>query len=182
MGNEASFLTTEQIQEISTQTPFKSKDVEKLLKRYAHYDSSEKGINGIPYNTCVSMPEFAGNKFAPHLMQHYMDKNSRKIYPKQFLLICGAFSPETSALKKKELLFEIFDSGKSGVMTHGEVFSLYKILFGNAVSDKIILDLTFRALNHPDLDKPGEIRKDEFLKMIPDNEIKTKFSVDLQII
>ncbi|KAK6168911.1 hypothetical protein SNE40_020068 [Patella caerulea] len=181
MGNEASHLTAEQLEEISTKTPFKTKELEKLLKRYSQYDSSERGINGIPYNTCVSIPEFSGNRLVPFIIEHHMDKNSNSIYPKEFLAICGIVSPDTSALVKKEFLFEMLDENNVGVLKHGEMFSLYKIIFGESISDNIILDLTFRALNHTELEKPGEIRKDEFMKMIPDNEIMSKLSVNLQL-
>lgn len=53
----------------------------------------------------------------------------------------------------------------AGVLTHDEVFRLYKLMFGAAISDDHILSLTFLALKHPDLIHPGEITKNEFLKV-----------------
>ena len=57
---------------------------------------------------------------------------------------------------------DVYDTG---VLTHDEMFRIYKLLFGGAMSDDHILDLTFRALKHPDLSKPGEISQEEFFRV-----------------
>ena len=62
-------------------------------------------------------------------------------------------------------LFQLVDVYDTGVLTHDEMFRIYKLLFGGAVSDDHILDLTFRALQHPDLNKPGEISQEEFFRV-----------------
>ncbi|XP_046563149.1 uncharacterized protein LOC124272054 [Haliotis rubra] len=179
MGNASSALTEAQQRELTQITPFKPRDLERLLKRYSNYDPSERGVRGITFDVCITIPEFCGNKFAPQVIASYQDANSKKIYPKQFLLICAILSSKTSPQKKKEYLFDMFDVYKTNVFTHDEMFRIYKTLLGSAVSDNVILDLTFRALRHPDLANEGEIRKEEFIKMIPDNEIMQRMTLDL---
>ena len=62
-------------------------------------------------------------------------------------------------------LFQLVDVYDTGLLTHDEMFRIYKLLFGGAISDDHILDLTFRALQHPDLNKPGEISQGEFFRV-----------------
>ena len=57
---------------------------------------------------------------------------------------------------------DVYDTG---LLTHDEMFRIYKLLFGGAISDDHILDLTFRALQHPDLNKAGEISQEEFFRV-----------------
>ncbi|XP_071114174.1 calcineurin subunit B-like isoform X1 [Haliotis cracherodii] len=178
-GNASSALTEAQQRELAQITPFKQRDLERLLKRYADYDPSERGVRGITFDVCVTIPEFCGNKFVPKVIASYQDPSSKKIFPKQFLLICAVLSSKTPPQKKKEYLFDMFDVYKTNVFTHDEMFRIYKTLLGSTVTDDVILDLTFRALRHPDLVNEGEITKEEFVKMIPDNEIMQRMTVDL---
>ena len=62
-------------------------------------------------------------------------------------------------------LFQLVDVYDTGLLTHDEMFRVYKLLLGGAISDDHILDLTNRALQHPDLNKPGEISQDEFFRV-----------------
>ena len=63
------------------------------------------------------------------------------------------------------VLFDMFDVDKQKVLTHDGMFRIYKLMFTNAISDDHILALVFSALKHPDLAKPGEITKNEFIQV-----------------
>ncbi|XP_041354258.1 calcium-binding protein NCS-1-like [Gigantopelta aegis] len=183
MGNQESALSVlsrEELNELMNLTPFNQRELEKLLSRYASFDTSERGTNGILYQDVLSIPEFSGNKFAPHVIMNSVDDDNR-IYPKQFLMICALFSTRTSPSVKKDSMFQLFDEYNTGVFTHDEMFRIYKILFDRALSDDHILDLTFKALRHPDLARQGQITKEEFIKMIPDNEIMARLSIDFEL-
>nr|KAG5704988.1 hypothetical protein BaRGS_022830 [Batillaria attramentaria] len=110
------------------------------------------------------MSEFAGGKFIASILEAHLDDETQRIHPKSFLSACSLLSSKTPPEAKKTYLFQLVDVYDTGVLTHDEMFRIYKLLFGGAVTDDHILDLTFRALRHPDLNKPGEITRDEFFR------------------
>ena len=73
------------------------------------------------------------------------------------------------------VLFDMFDVDKQKVLTHDGMFRIYKLMFTNAISDDHILALVFSALKHPDLAKPGEITKNEFIQVFLWLQIVSQF-------
>ncbi|XP_070190304.1 uncharacterized protein [Littorina saxatilis] len=148
------------------------------MKRYSAYDSSYKGEEGITLADCLTMSEFTGNKFAASILEAHLDEGTQRIHPKTFFSVLSLLSSKTPAEVKKNYLFQLVDVYEMGLLTHDEMFRVYKLLFGSAITDDHILDLTYRALQHPDLNRPGEISQDEFFRMVPDNEITARLTVD----
>ena len=81
--------------------PVTQKEVQLLLRRYAAYDHSERGMDGIMLADCLTMSEFTGNKFAASIIDAHLDENTRRIHPKSFLSILSVLSSKTPAEMKK---------------------------------------------------------------------------------
>ena len=77
------------------------------------------------------------------------------------------------------VLFDMFDVDKQKVLTHDGMFRIYKLMFTNAISDDHILALVFSALKHPDLARPGEITKNEFIQVFCDYELFLNYGIKL---
>ncbi|XP_076467111.1 uncharacterized protein LOC143298208 isoform X2 [Babylonia areolata] len=148
------------------------------MKRYAAYDSSAGGEEGVTLADCLTMTEFTGNKFAASVLEANLDEETQRIHPEGFLRVLSLLSSKTPEEVKKNYLFQLVDVYDTGVLTHDELFRVYKLLLGGAVTDDHILDLTNRALQHYDLNKAGEISRDEFFRMVPDSEIRARLTVD----
>ena len=65
-------------------------------------DMSPSGKNGVSVQECMSMPEFAGNKFAPDVIEMHKDPETKKVHPRNFVRIASLFSYKTPAREKKE--------------------------------------------------------------------------------
>ncbi|KAL8563307.1 hypothetical protein ACOMHN_028830 [Nucella lapillus] len=148
------------------------------MKRYAAYDSSADGEDGITLSDCLTMVEFTGNKFAPSIIEANLEEKTLRIHPDGFLRVLSLLSSKTPVEVKKNYLFQLVDVYDTGILTHDEMFRVYKLLLGGAVTDDHILDLTNRALQHFNLNKPGEVTQDEFFRMIPDSEVRSRLIVD----
>jgi len=179
MGNSQVILSDVDILDLKETTPFTDSDLKRLEKRYSDFDKSDDGSTGITYDDMLMMPEFVGNEFASQIIAGNLDERTQKVYAKQFVQIFGILSPKTKAEEKKEFLFEIFNIYGTGILTHDELFRIYKTIFSHAISDDHIVALTFRALNHPSLKNKGQITKPEFLKMIPDHEITNRMNIEI---
>jgi Ca2+-binding EF-hand superfamily protein len=179
MGNQQAVLSDIDVQELKETTPFSDGDLKKLEQRYQTLDKSPEATDGIPYAKMILLPELRGNELCPHVVAANLDGRSGCVYAKQFVQIFGILSPKAQPEEKKEFLFEIFNIYGANVLTHDEVFRMFKTLFDAAVSDDHILALTYRALNHKALKKKGEITKEEFIQLIPDHEIVNRMSVEL---
>ena len=56
----------------------------------------------------------------------------------------------------------MFDTDRQKILGHDAMYRMYKMMFGNVVSDDHILALTFSALRHPNLSKDDEVSREEF--------------------
>ena len=81
--------------------PVTQKEVQMLMKRYAAYDNSDRGIDGITLADCLTMSEFMGNKFAASIAEAHLDGNTHRIHPKAFLSVLSLLSSKTPAEVKK---------------------------------------------------------------------------------
>ena len=72
-----------------------------LMKRYAAYDNSDRGVDGITLADCLTMSEFMGNKFAASIIEAHLDGNTQRIHPKAFLNVLSLLSSKTPAEVKK---------------------------------------------------------------------------------
>ncbi|XP_069134646.1 calcineurin subunit B-like [Argopecten irradians] len=180
MGNETSsledILSKEEIHDLLSSTPFTENQLRRLMKRYRDMDPD--GTDGISYDNMLTMVEFAGSDLAPPIIASLLDKRSLKIYPKSFLRVCALLSDRVSPAEKKKFIFDLFNIYSSDSLSHDELFRLYKLFYSVAISDDHILALTFKALNHPDLETKGQITFAEFEKMIGDQEIVDRMTVD----
>ncbi|XP_021369349.1 uncharacterized protein LOC110460642 isoform X3 [Mizuhopecten yessoensis] len=77
-----------------------------------------------------------------------------------------------------DVIFDLFNIYSSDALTHDEIFRLYKLFYSVAISDDHILALTFKALSHPDLETKGQITFPEFEKMVGDQEVVDRMTVD----
>ena len=60
------------------------------------------------------------------------------------------------------VIFDMFDTDRQKILGHDAMYRMYKMMFGNVVSDDHILALTFSALRHPNLSKDDEVSREEF--------------------
>lgn len=182
MGQDLSTTGTSQppqvINAYRKNTPFSYVEADQILLRYTSMDRSEQGNTGISVDDCIMMPEFTGCVVAPDLIKYFKDSSTQRIHSRQFMKICAMLCRRTPALKKKQLLFDMYDVDKQKILTHDALFRMYKLFFHSAVSDDHILALVFSALRHPNLSHEGEVSRDEFCEMIPDVEIQERMSVD----
>ena len=179
MGNQESVLDDEELAEIKESTPFTNSDIKKLEQRYAELDKSEDKVLGISYDDMLQMQEFSGHPLAPLIIASNLEKTSQRVFAKEFAHIFGILHPQTSTTDKKEFFFELFNIYGTDVLKHDELYRMYKTLYSNAITDDHILALTYRALDSKFLKTKGEITKEEFVKLIPDHEIRQRLTIVL---
>ncbi|XP_052088185.1 uncharacterized protein LOC127725298 isoform X1 [Mytilus californianus] len=180
-GNGQAILTEKEIQEIRDETPFTDAEVKSLLNRYDEVDTSENNSTGLSYDDVLYMPEFIGSVFAPLVIAANVDTKTKRIYARQFIKICSILSTQIKAEEKKKYLFELLNIYGTGLLTHDEIYRMYKLLFSHTISDDHILAMTFKALNHTSLQKKGQLTKQEFFKMIPDHEIMNRMTINFRL-
>lgn len=179
MGNESSLqsaLTKEEIDDLLESTPFTENQLKKLMTRYRDIDTD--GTKGISYDEMLTMVEFTGSDLAPPIIASLLDKHSLKMYPKNFLHVCALLSDKVKPAEKKRFIFDLLNIYSGETLSHDEIFRLYKLFYSSAISDDHILALTFKALNHNDLETKGQITFQEFEKMVGDHEIMDRMTVD----
>ncbi|KAK3091264.1 hypothetical protein FSP39_018424 [Pinctada imbricata] len=179
MGNTQAALDDEEIADLKESTPFTDNELKRVERRYLEIDKSDDGVAGITYDNMIQLSEFSGNPLAPLIIASNLEKDSQRVYGKEFAHIFGILHPKTPTSDKKEFFFEMFNIYGTGILKHDEVFRLYKTLYSNAISDDHILALTYRVLDSPKLAKKGEITKDEFMKLVPDHEIRQRLTLVL---
>ena len=77
-------------------------DMVKLLKRYATYDNTDKGTEGIPYDTVVNMPELRAQPFVQPLLDLYVSPSNRVLYPEKFLYFFAVLHKGTNVETKRK--------------------------------------------------------------------------------
>ena len=78
------------------------RDIGRILKRYSQYDKTERGTDGIPVQTVLDFPEMRANSLLGPLIQLFVDEESGKIFPHQFLLLFGILSSKAPVKNKGE--------------------------------------------------------------------------------
>lgn len=76
-------------------------EVDKHLKRYAIYDSSSRGINGIAFDTVLGFPEYAINPLIPSVLRLFVDGKTNRVHAERFIYFCAALSSKMNADSKK---------------------------------------------------------------------------------
>ena len=74
----------------------------KLLKRYSQYDETDKGTDGIPYNTMLTFPELQANPMIPRLLDLYANKGNKTLYAEKFLYFFAVLNKNTPIRDKRE--------------------------------------------------------------------------------
>ncbi|XP_064628784.1 uncharacterized protein LOC135488215 [Lineus longissimus] len=180
-GNELAGMTVERQQKYLETTPFTENELRALLlKQYTVYDKS-KGQDGIPIDKFLNIPDFNGHPFIARITELYKRDPRDVIMPEEFLNICSILCSKQEIEKKRRLAFKVFDVHELNYLQHDEVFRMYKMLFSGAIPDDSIVDLVFKLLEREGLETSGKITYDDFSKLVPDSEINTRFTVDIQI-
>ena len=78
-------------------------------------------------------------------------------------------------------MFDLLNIYGTELLTHDEIYRMYKMIFSHTVSDDHILAMTCKALKHPNLEKEGQITREEFYKMIPDHEIMNRMTINFKL-
>jgi len=84
-------------------------DVERHLKRYTMYDTSQDAKDGIPLTTALSIPEFASNPLYPRILQIFIDAGAQRLYADRFLQLCALLSSSMPAAAKKQCTVAFID-------------------------------------------------------------------------
>lgn len=82
----------------------------------------------------------------------------------RYTFICKTMSHELNLLYFV-VIFDLLNIYSGETLSHDEIFRLYKLFYSSAISDDHILALTFKALNHNDLETKGQITFQEFEKV-----------------
>ena len=71
------------------------------------YDKSETGTQGLTLDDVGTIPEFSGHSMVMPVAEYYMDKESLRLYPENFIYFIAALSSRSSAERKRDckLLF-----------------------------------------------------------------------------
>ncbi|XP_013421789.1 uncharacterized protein LOC106181833 [Lingula anatina] len=180
MGGGISQLSEEQIKELTEQTPFNAKELAKLLKRYSHYDNSEKGDLGVSLEELLKIPELIGYSLIPAVAQLFV-LDSGRIYPEQFIYMFSVLNSRTTVEKKRDLAFKLADTNKQGVLNKSDVIGFLGLLYAGALSAKEVEYLAEKILQREDLDEQGQLSRTDFDKFVSDAELKEQLTVDLQL-
>ena len=77
-------------------------DIRNLIKRYSVYDSSENGVDGIEYETVLTIPELSGHPLIARILNQFVDNETRRLNVERFLYLCAALSSKMAVEKKRK--------------------------------------------------------------------------------
>jgi len=79
-------------------------DVERHLRRYTMYDTSQDAKSGIPLSTALLIPEFASNPLYPRILQIFVDAGTKRLTAERFLQMCALMSSSMPTAAKKQCM------------------------------------------------------------------------------
>jgi len=80
-------------------------DVDRHLKRYSTYDTSQGASDGIALSTALLIPEFASNPLYPRILQVFVDAATNRLHANRFLQLCALMSSDMPVTAKKRCTF-----------------------------------------------------------------------------
>ena len=78
-----------------------SKEISKLLKRFARYDPDGRN-GGITLKQFLDIPEISTNPIMPKVASAYLEQRTSKLTSKSFIRILSRLSPQNSLDNKKQ--------------------------------------------------------------------------------
>lgn len=99
MGNRYSSLSIDDLEELGKTTPFNTKQLESLYKRFEHLDKDKSGT--LNAEKLLSVPELAMNPLIPRLLEVLGVDNGGELGFIGFVKFLSIFHP--SALKEDKL-------------------------------------------------------------------------------
>ncbi|KAJ7375561.1 hypothetical protein OS493_040414, partial [Desmophyllum pertusum] len=157
-----------------------AKEIPKLLKRFARYDPEGQN-GGITLQQFLDIPEISTNQIMPEVASAYLERRSNKLTSKSFISILSRMSPHNSLDDKKQFAFQLLDSDNDGYLSYSELFSLFRMVTGPAMTDDHVLGIITSILSRSDLQQATRLTFEEFTNVVSDEEIEELFTVELQL-
>lgn len=174
-------LTPEKVKELEEKTHFDEGEIRQLLQRYASYDTSPNGFDGIPIEVVLNSPELSGSPFARRLTWSYLKDGQRKLHPESYLALLSVLSSRATFKEKSKALFKSLDIHNEGHVRFDEFFRLYKSIFSPALSDAQIVTFVQNILQNEELEEKGIMEYEDFIKFMTPQELHEKMTVDLRL-
>lgn len=180
MGTGASLASEEDVRELEATSNFSTKEIPKLMKRFARYDPDGRN-GGITLKQFLDIPEISTNPIMPKVASVHLDSRSRKITYRSFINMLSRLSPRNSLDDRKEFAFQVLDTDGNGQLSYHELFSLFRMVTGPVLTDDQVVELIAGILSRSNLQQDSKVSFQEFTNIVSDDEIEQLFTVELQL-
>lgn len=150
------------------------------MKRFARYDPDGRN-GGITLRQFLDIPEISTNPIMPKVAFAYLQTRTNKLTSKSFINILSRMSPRNSLADRKEFAFQVLDTDSDGYLSHHELFSLFRMVTGPALTDDQVLGIITSILGSSGLQQSSRLTFEEFTNIVSDDETEELFTVELQL-
>eukprot|EP00013_Stygamoeba_regulata_P010421 CAMPEP_0177686850 /NCGR_PEP_ID=MMETSP0447-20121125/33797_1 /TAXON_ID=0 /ORGANISM="Stygamoeba regulata, Strain BSH-02190019" /LENGTH=171 /DNA_ID=CAMNT_0019197017 /DNA_START=202 /DNA_END=714 /DNA_ORIENTATION=- len=168
MGSVYSGLGNEEARELQAGTPFSTKEIHRLYRRFKQLD--HEGSNALSTDSFLSIPGLALHPLVMRVVSVFDESGDDSVDFKRFVKVMAIFHPKAPQEDKMKFLFQIFDVKGDGVVDREELFQVFKIMVGNTLSEDQMHQLVTRVLKECDLQQNGKITFEEFKTVFADDE------------
>eukprot|EP00898_Chlorokybus_atmophyticus_P008784 jgi/Chlat1/8907/Chrsp92S08226 len=161
MGAGGSSLTQQDIEELHgfCNGRFTREEIATLWGRFRELDRSGSGF--ISSDEFMVVPEFALNPLAPRLLATVENMNFR-----DFLVLLGAFSPQSSSEEKLKFMFKIMDADLDGVVSIDDMLTILGLMAGDFLTHEQLEHVLLRSLRAANIRPESGLTYEEFAKHV----------------
>ena len=156
MGSNSSKygLEKKEIDDISRETGFRSKQVKGLYERFTELDRRKNGY--LTRAEFLARPELKLNPLIDRILDVVLEDfgDSSRISFRQFVMVMGIFrrnlgndEPVLNTRENREkFLFSVYDRDKDGLISRAELLSILNILVGKSLPEEHITAIVERTM------------------------------------
>ena len=188
MGNSQSILTTEDLDELHSETGFTLHQIKRLHMRFNALDKEDKGY--LQMKDLQLIPELALNPLGTRIIQSFFEvkggPSCDRINFHQFALTLACFQSAKKGKKehvdsitdaKVDFIFKCYDISHSNQITKSDLVHVLTCMVGQHVSREQTEAIAEKTLQEGDKDGDGMISNAEFREALKDIDLEEKMTI-----
>eukprot|EP00039_Didymoeca_costata_P022570 m.4750 g.4750 ORF g.4750 m.4750 type:complete len:182 (-) comp3090_c0_seq1:243-788(-) len=163
MGNSASSITAEDLEDYQDCTFFSKKEILHVRRRFdALQPTVSNGISRLPFEKVESMPELVNNPFKTRMCEVFAEGNDKHLTFDDFLDMMSVFCEEATRDVKATYAFRIYDFDGDGYLGRSDLKKTLVNIVGSNLSDAEVEEVISEIMREADFDRDQQLSYVEF--------------------
>jgi|ERR1711865_270301 len=164
MGNAEGNLTDDDVSRLQAATPFSSKEIQRMFKRFTRLDRAGNG--SITMAEFLRIPELSGNPLAENILRTLDADRDKTVDFEEFVKVLSAFSSSGDPGQKLQYIFGVYDQDNDGYLNSKELMDVLRTVASKDMPEEELQSVVDKTIASVDGDGDGKVSFVEFQQLL----------------